>query len=62
MDTFSLFCIKVDVADDHMMPVGLPNMWTVFKIIDRVSGNPVAGPDLQVQILNIWQPRIYILY
>ena len=23
-------------------------MWSVFKIIDRVSGDPVSGPDSQV--------------
>ena len=46
--------IQVDVADDHLMPVGLPNMWSVFKIIDRVSGQPVTGPDLQVTVLKCW--------
>lgn len=38
------------VPDDHLMPVGLPNMWTSFKIIDRISGGPVTGPDLQGEI------------
>jgi hypothetical protein len=30
------------------MPLGFPNMWTVFKVVDRVTGEPVAGPDIQV--------------
>lgn len=38
------------VPDDHVMPVGLPNMWTSFKIIDRVTESPVSGPDLQGEI------------
>jgi hypothetical protein len=38
----------VEVADDHLMPLGFPNMWTVFKVVDRVTGEPVAGPDIQV--------------
>ena len=45
---YYFFCFEVDVPDDHLMPVGLPNMWSVFKIIDRVSGDPVSGPDSQV--------------
>ncbi len=39
---------QVEVADDHLMPLGFPNMWTVFKVVDRVTGEPVAGPDIQV--------------
>jgi len=38
------------VPDDHLMPLGLPNMWTSFKIIDRITGQPVSGPDLQGEI------------
>ena len=38
------------VPDDHLMPVGLPNMWTSFKIIDRITSSPVAGPDLQGEL------------
>ena len=37
------------VPDDHLMPVGLPNMWTSFKIIDRITASP-AGPDLQGEL------------
>ena len=38
------------VPDDHLMPVGLPNMWTSFKIIDRITASPVAGPDMQGEL------------
>jgi len=38
------------VPDDHLMPLGLPNMWTSFKVIDRITGQPVTGPDLQGEI------------
>ncbi len=40
--------LQVEVADDHLIPLGFPNMWTVFKVVDRVTGEPVAGPDIQV--------------
>ena len=40
---------QVEVTDDHLMPLGFPNMWTVFKVVDRVTGEPVAGPDIQVR-------------
>merc|ERR1719228_982136 len=38
------------VPDDHIMPVGLPNMWTSFKVVDRQTGQPVSGPDLQGEL------------
>merc|ERR1719369_1760013 len=38
------------VPDDHLMPVGLPNMWTSFKVIDRQTSQPVSGPDLQGEL------------
>jgi len=38
------------VPDDHLMPVGLPNMWTSFKVVDRQTGKPVSGPDLQGEL------------
>lgn len=41
---------KVEVPDDHQLVVGLPNMWTVVKVVDRVSGNPVTGPDVQGEL------------
>jgi hypothetical protein len=44
--------VQVEVADDHLMPLGFPNMWTVFKVVDRVTGEPVAGPDIQVVIVQ----------
>ena len=55
------------LPDDHLVPVGLPNMWTTFKVrtvmvkssikfergvqvVDRQSGLPVGGPDLQGEL------------
>jgi len=38
------------VPDDHLMPVGFPNMWTSFKVVDRQTGQPVTGPDLQGEL------------
>ena len=39
-----------DVPDDHVMPVGWPNMFTLIKITNRQSNEPVAGPDEQGEI------------
>jgi len=41
---------SVRVPDDHLMPVGFPNMWTSFKVVDRQSGQPVTGPDMQGEL------------
>jgi acyl-coenzyme A synthetase/AMP-(fatty) acid ligase len=38
------------VPDDHLMPLGFPNMWTSFKVVDRQTGQPVSGPDLQGEL------------
>ena len=42
------------MPDDHLMPVGFPNMFTVFKVVDRVTGGPVSGPDMQVGLAPGW--------
>ncbi|XP_040580808.1 probable 4-coumarate--CoA ligase 1 isoform X2 [Lepeophtheirus salmonis] len=39
-----------DVPDDHIIPMGLPNMYSMIKIISRQDGNPVDGPDQQGEI------------
>jgi len=38
------------VPDDHLMPLGFPNMWTSFKVVDRQTGQPVSGPDSQGEL------------
>ena len=40
----------IDLPDDHVMPVGLPNMYTQVKIINRQTGENVQGPDEQGEI------------
>ena len=35
----------IDLPDDHIMPVGLPNMYTQIKIINRQTSDLVQGPD-----------------
>ena len=47
--------MQVEVPDDHQLVVGLPNMWTVVKVVDRVSGNPVTGPDVQVTQFQVYE-------
>ena len=39
-----------DLPDDHIMPVGLPNMYTQVKIVNRLTDEPVQGPDEQGEI------------
>ena len=46
--------IQVEMPDDHLMPVGFPNMFTLFKVVDRVTGGPVSGPDMQVGLAPGW--------
>jgi len=50
-----------EVPDDHLMPVGLPNMWTSFKVVDRQSGLPVGGPDLHGE-LCVKSPQVMLGY
>ena len=40
----------IDLPDDHIMPVGLPNMYTQVKIKNRLTSEPVQGPDEQGEI------------
>ena len=40
----------IDLPDDHIMPVGLPNMYTQIKIVNRLTDEPVQGPDEQGEI------------
>lgn len=42
--------MALDTPDDHVMPVGLPNMYTQIKIVNRQSGDTVGGPDEQGEI------------
>merc|ERR1712110_639541 len=51
----------VEVPDDHLMPLGLPNMWTSFKVVDRLSGQPVCGPDTQGE-LCVKTPQLFLGY
>jgi len=40
----------IDLPDDHVMPVGLPNMYSQIKIINRITSEAVEGPDEQGEI------------
>lgn len=35
----------VDSSDDHVMPVGLPNMYTMIKIVNRQTGTYISRKD-----------------
>ena len=50
-----------DIPDDHVMPVGLPNMYTQVKVINRLSGQPVKGPDEQGEIC-VKSPQNFVGY
>jgi len=54
-------CGQVKLPDDHLMPLGLPNMWTSFKVVDRLSGQPVCGPDTQGE-LCVRTPQLLLSY
>jgi len=41
---------SLELPDDHVMPVGLPNMYTHVKIRSRQSDENVEGPDEQGEI------------
>merc|ERR1712212_760798 len=51
----------VDSSDDHVMPVGLPNMYTMIKIVSRQTGQAVNGPDEQGEIC-VKSPQCFIGY
>ena len=51
----------LETPDDHIMPVGLPNMFTQIKIVSRQSGDPVEGPDYQGEIC-VKSPQTFIGY
>ena len=51
----------VDLPDDHVMPVGLPNMYTQIKIINRQTGQPVNGHDEQGEIC-VKSPQSFLGY
>ena len=53
--------MAVEVPDDHVMPVGLPNMYTQIKIINRLSNECVSGADEQGEIC-IKSPQCFIGY
>eukprot|EP00095_Tigriopus_kingsejongensis_P001553 maker-scaffold137_size321222-snap-gene-0.10 protein:Tk01553 transcript:maker-scaffold137_size321222-snap-gene-0.10-mRNA-1 annotation:"4-coumarate-- ligase-like" len=40
----------LETPNDHVIPVGLPNMYTQVKIINRQSNENVEGPDEQGEI------------
>ncbi len=37
---------QLEVPDDHVMPVGLPNMYSLVKINDRQGNEPVQKPGI----------------
>lgn len=51
----------LETPNDHVMPVGLPNMYTQIKIISRQSNENVGGPDEQGEIC-IKSPQTFIGY
>ena len=51
----------LELPDDHVMPVGLPNMYSQIKIINRQTGQPVNGHDEQGEIC-IKSPQLFIGY
>ena len=54
--------VKVlDLPDDHVMAVGLPNMYTMVKIINRQTNELVASPEEQGEIC-IKSPQNFIGY
>lgn len=40
----------LEIPDDHVIPIGLPNMYTQIKIRNRQTNEPVGGPDEQGEI------------
>lgn len=48
----------IDLPDDHVMPVGLPTMYSQIKIISRQTSEPVQGPDEQGEIC-VKSPQVF---
>ena len=46
---------SLELPDDHVMPVGLPNMYTHVKIRSRQSDENVEGPG------NIWPNYVLLV-
>ena len=42
--------MMLDIPDDHVMPVGMPNMYTQIKIINRQSNEAVGEANEQGEI------------
>lgn len=53
--------MATDTPNDHIMPVGLPNMYSQIKIVDRQSGTPVTGHDEHGEIC-VKTPQSFIGY
>ncbi len=51
----------METVDDHVIPVGLPNMYTQIKIVNRQSNAAVEGPDEQGEIC-VKSPQNFIGY
>eukprot|EP00094_Tigriopus_californicus_P002372 TCALIF_02290-PA protein Name:"Similar to 4cl2 Probable 4-coumarate--CoA ligase 2 (Dictyostelium discoideum)" AED:0.08 eAED:0.08 QI:10/0.81/0.83/0.91/0.90/0.83/12/272/929 len=51
----------LETPNDHVMPVGLPNMYTQIKIISRQSNENVGGHDEQGEIC-IKSPQTFVGY
>ena len=56
-----IFQLVNDIPDDHVMPVGLPNMYTVLKIVNRQTNQPVGGAEEQGEIC-VKSPQNFIGY
>jgi len=52
---------SVELPDDHVMPVGLPNMYSQIKVINRQTGQQVNGHDEQGEIC-VKSPQLFIGY
>ena len=51
----------LEIPDDHLMPLGLPNMYTQIKIVNRQTNEPVGGADEQREIC-VRSPQNFIGY
>ena len=58
---FYILLQVLELPDDHVMPVGLPNMYTQIKITNRQSGDPVGGPEEQGEIC-VRSPQNFVGY